>query len=216
MFEDRRDAGEQLARALDGYRGRHPLVLAIPRGAVPIGAILARRLGGELDLVLVRKLNAPGAPEFAIGSVDETGWVYLAPHAGSVGATPAYVEEQKAAQLQELARRRERYTPGRTRIDAAGRTVIVVDDGLATGSTMRAAVQAIRQQQPAHVCVAVPVGAQETVERMRSEADEVVCAAMPMGFRAVGLAYEDFPQSTDAEVRTLLDTARRDRSLAAH
>ena len=204
MFEDRRDAGEQLARALDGYRGRHPLVLAIPRGAVPIGAILARRLGGELDLVLVRKLHAPGAPEFAIGSVDETGWVYLAPHAGSVGATPAYVEEQKAAQLQELARRRERYTPGRTRIDAAGRTVIVVVDGLATGATMVAALHAVRQARPARLVCAVPVASPESVQLVGAYADDVVCLDAPRHFAAVGQFYRSFPQLEDEEVVDLL------------
>lgn len=204
MFEDRRDAGEQLARALDGYRGQHPLVLAIPRGAVPIGAILARRLGGELDLMLVRKLHAPGAPEFAIGSVDETGWVYLAPHAGLSGATTGYVERQKAAQLQELARRRERYTPGRTRADAAGRTVIVVDDGLATGATMVAALHAVRQARPARLVCAVPVASPESVELVGAYADEVVCLDAPRHFAAVGQFYRSFPQLEDEEVIALL------------
>jgi predicted phosphoribosyltransferase len=204
MFEDRRDAGEQLARALDGYRGRHPLVLAIPRGAVPIGAILARRLGGELDLVLVRKLHAPGAPEFAIGSVDETGWVYLAPHAGSVGATPAYIEEQKAAQLQELARRRERKTPGRTRIDPARRTVIEEDDGLATGATMVAALHAVRQARPARLVCAVPVASPESVQLVGAYADDVVCLDAPRHFAAVGQFYRSFPQLEDEEVVDLL------------
>jgi putative phosphoribosyl transferase len=209
MFEDRRDAGEQLAQALEAYRGRRPLVLAIPRGAVPIGAILAHRLDGELDLILVRKLHAPGAPEFAIGSVDEAGWVYLAPHAGSVGATPAYVEEQKAAQLQELVRRRERYTPGRRRTDAAGRTVIVVDDGLATGATMVAALHAVRQAQPARLVCAVPVASPEAVRLVGNYADEVVCLDAPRRFAAVGQFYRSFPQLEDEEVIALLRQSRQ-------
>jgi putative phosphoribosyl transferase len=215
MFEDRRDAGEQLAQALDGYRGQHPLVLAIPRGAVPIGAILARRLEGELDLVLVRKLHAPGAPEFAIGSVDEAGWVYRAPHAGSVGASAAYIEEQKAAQLQELARRRERYTPGRTRTDAAGRTVIVVDDGLATGATMVAALHAVRQARPARLVCAVPVAAPESVELVGRHADDVVCLDAPRHFAAVGQFYRSFPQLEDEEVVALLRQSQQARGTGA-
>jgi putative phosphoribosyl transferase len=211
MFEDRKDAGEQLARALGSYRGQHPLVLAIPRGAVPIAAILAQRLEGELDLVLVRKLHAPWAPEFAIGAVDETGWVYLAPHAGSAGATPAYVEEQKAEQLQELARRRECYTPGRARIDVAGRVVIVVDDGLATGATMVAALHAVRQGNPARLVCAVPVASPESVRLVGGYADEVVCLEAPRRFAAVGQFYRSFPQLEDEAVIALLQQARNAR-----
>jgi putative phosphoribosyl transferase len=207
MFQDRMDAAEQLARALAGYRGEHPLVLAIPRGAVPIGAVLARRLHGELDLVLVRKLHAPGAPEFAIGSVDESGWVYLAPHAGAVGAGVGYVAEQKAIELQELARRRERYTPGRLRADAAGRVVIVVDDGLATGATMIAALHAVRQAGPARLVCAVPVASPESARLVAEHADEVVCLATPRRFSAVGQFYRSFPQLEDEEVIMLLRQA---------
>ena len=209
MFEDRLDAAEQLARALAGYRGQHPLVLAIPRGAVPIGAVLARRLQGDLDLVLVRKLHAPGAPEFAIGSVDETGWVYLAPHAGAVGAGAGYIAEQKEQQLQELARRRECYTPGSARTDAAGRTVIVVDDGLATGATMIAALHAVRQAKPARLVCAVPVASPESVKLVGEFADEVVCLDTPRRFAAVGQFYRSFPQLEDEEVIALLREARQ-------
>jgi putative phosphoribosyl transferase len=209
MFEDRTDAGEQLARALESYRGQHPLVLAIPRGAVPIGAILARRLEGELDLVLVRKLHAPNAPEFAIGAVDESGWVYLAPHSASVGATHAYVEEQTAAQLQKLARGRACYTPGRTRLDVAGRTVIVVDDGLATGATMVAALHAVRRGNPARLVCAVPVASPESVKLVAAHADEVVCLEAPRRFHAVGQFYRSFLQLADDEVIALLQQARQ-------
>ena len=207
MFRDRTDAAERLAEALAPYRGSHPLVLAIPRGAVPMAALLAQRLAGELDLVLVRKLHAPRAPEFAIGAVDESGWVYLAPHASSVGATPDYVEEQKAEQLQELGRRRALYTPGRPRLDAHGRVVIVVDDGLATGATMIAALHAVRQSQPRKLVCAVPVGAPESVERVRAYADEVVCLDTPRRFTAVSQFYGSFPQLEDDEVIALLRAA---------
>ena len=208
MFADRTEAATQLAQALAKYRGQHPLVPAIPRGAVPIGAIVADRLQGELDLVLVRKLHAPGPPEFAIGAVDESGRVYLAPHAGAVGAHEAYVAEQKARQMVELARRRGLYTPGRARPDPAGRTVIVVDDGLATGATMIAALHAVRQQGPARLVCAVPVASLEAVRLVGEHADEVVCLDTPRRFHAVGQFYQSFPQLEDAEVIALLARAQ--------
>jgi predicted phosphoribosyltransferase len=214
-YRDRHHAGRVLAGLLQHLRGRPGLlVLALPRGGFAVGFEVAQALGAPLDVFVVRKLGYPGHEEYAMGAIATGGVQVLNPDTESV---PAEVVAAVAARERlELERREHLYRGEHPAPELRGRTVIVVDDGLATGSTMRAAVQAIRQQQPAHVCVAVPVGAQDTVQRMRSEADEVVCAAMPMGFRAVGLAYEDFPQSTDAEVRTLLDTARRDRSLAAH
>jgi putative phosphoribosyl transferase len=208
MFTDRIEAAGLLANALSQYHGQDPLVLAIPRGAVPMAALLARRLGGEMDLVLVRKLHAPRAPEFAIGAVDESGWVYLAPHASSVGATPDYVEEQKRLEMQELARRRELYTPGRLRKDAQGRIVIVVDDGLATGATMIAALHAVRQRHPARLVCAVPVGAPESVKLVQDHADEVVCLETPRRFTAVSQFYGSFPQLEDDEVIALLRSAQ--------
>ena len=207
MFRDRIEAAGLLASALARYRGQSPLVLAIPRGAVPMAALIADQLEGELDLVLVRKLHAPGAPEFAFGAVDESGWVYLAPHASSVGATPDYVEEQKGLQLQELARRRELYTPGRPRKEAHGRVVIVVDDGLATGATMIAALHAVRLRQPARLVCAVPVGAPESVRLVQEHADEVICLETPRRFIAVSQFYGTFPQLEDDEVIALLRAA---------
>jgi putative phosphoribosyl transferase len=210
-FADRADAAERLAQALAGYRRQHPLVLAIPRGAVPIGAVLARRLEGELDLVLVRKLHAPGAPEFAVGAVDETGWVYLAPHALSVGVTPAYLAEQKVLEMEELKRRRDVYTPGRARTDTTDRVVIVVDDGLATGATMVAALHAVRQRRPARLVCAAPVGSQESVRLLQEHADEVVCLQIPRHFGAVSQFYDAFPQLEDDEVVALLQESRSSR-----
>jgi predicted phosphoribosyltransferase len=208
MFEDRIDAARQLAEALAPYRGHHPLVLAVPRGGVPIAAVVARELEGELDLVLVRKLHAPGAPEFAIGAVDESGWVYLAPHASAVRAPSGYLDEQKQLQAEELRRRRQAYTPGRPPADVSGRVVIVVDDGLATGATMMAALHAVRQRRPLRVVCAVPVASEESVKLVREHADEVVCLEVPRRFAAVGQFYRSFPQLEDSEVVRLLREAR--------
>jgi putative phosphoribosyl transferase len=212
MFTDRIDAAQQLARALGKYRGQHPLVLAIPRGAVPIGAVIARELGGDLDLVLVRKIHAPGAPEFAIGAIDESGWIYLAPHAGAVGAHPGYIAEQKVLEMEELQRRRDLYTPGRPRADVADRIVLIVDDGLATGATMIAALHAVRQLRPRKLVCAVPVASPESVRAVEEYADEVVCLDAPRRFRAVGQFYGAFPQLEDEEVITLLEANRSGRA----
>jgi predicted phosphoribosyltransferase len=204
LFADRIEAAERLAGALKHFKGRHPLILAIPRGAVPMGALLAERLGGELDLVLVHKIPAPGSPEYAIGSVDESGWAYVASHAVLAGATSQYIEREKVRQLQELHRRREKYTPGRPPIDAAGRIAIVVDDGLATGATMIAALHAVRQRAPSRLVCAVPVAAPESLELVRPHADEVVCLDAPTFFMAVGQFYGYFPQVEDDEVIAML------------
>jgi putative phosphoribosyl transferase len=206
FFADRLDAAERLSQALQAYRGRHPLILAIPRGGVPIGHVLAERLGGELDVVLVRKLRAPGAPELAIGSVDESGRLYLAPNAAAAGATARYIEEEKRRQLAVIKERRERYTPGRPPADPRGRVVIVVDDGLATGSTMVAALHSVRARQPAVLVCAVPVAAPDSLEMMRPFADEVVCLYAPESFYAVGQFYRSFDQVEDDEVIRLLGT----------
>jgi putative phosphoribosyl transferase len=203
-FADRRDAAERLSKALQAYRGRNPLVLAIPRGALPMGKLLAERLSGELDVVLVRKLRAPGSPEYAIGSIDESGWVYLAPHARAAGATDAYIEEEKRRQLDVLKDRRARYTPGRSAIDPAGRVVIVVDDGLATGATMIAALHAVRARKPEVLVCAVPVASPDSLELVQPLADDVVCLYAPEGFYAVGQFYRTFGQVEDDEAIRLL------------
>jgi predicted phosphoribosyltransferase len=203
-FRDRADAAGKLAAALHACRGKNPLVLAIPRGAVPMGRVLAAELGGELDIVLVRKLRAPDSPELAVGAIDESGWTYVADYALSVGADEAYLREEKNRQLETLCMRRAQYTPQRAPHDAAGRIAIVVDDGLATGATMIAALHAVRAKKPARLICAVPVAAPESLEKVRPYADEVVCLATPREFHAVSQFYDAFPQVEDEEVVKLL------------
>ena len=203
-FQNRKQAAVRLSEALSAYKGKNPLVLAIPRGAVPMAKIVADTLGGELDVVLVRKLGSPFNAEFAVGSVDESGWTYVADYAAQAGATPEYIQAEKQRQMETMRRRREQYTPARQSIDPAGRIVIVVDDGLATGSTMIAALHALRSKETARLICAVPVAPPDTLEKVRGYADEVVCLEAPMDFRAVGQFYVEFPQVEDAEVIEIL------------
>lgn len=207
IFADRVAAAGQLAEALSEYRGKHPLILAIPRGAVPMAKVMVDRLGGEMDVVLVRKLRAPGNPEFAIGSVDESGWVYLADYTAETGANETYIKNEVVAQLETIRQRRIQYTPVRPPLDPAGRIVIVIDDGLATGSTMIAALHALRAKQPTELICAVPVAPPDTLKKIRGNADRVVCLSAPNNFQAVGQFYLDFPQVTDEEVIATLAVA---------
>lgn len=204
MFNDRLDAAGQLADRLAAYRGQHPLVLAIPRGAVPMAKTIATRLEGDFDVVLVRKLRAPWQPELAIGAVDESGWTYIAPFAASMGADTQHIEQEKRKQLDTIRQRRAQYTPLRPHIAPAGRIVIIIDDGLATGATMIAALHALRQQKPARLVCAVPVAPPDTLEKVRPLADEVVCLQAPEWFQAVGQFYRHFDQVEDEEVIALL------------
>lgn len=204
MFADRADAARKLAGALARFRGWSPLVLGIPRGGVPMARAIADELQGELDVVLVRKLRAPANPEYAIGAVDESGWSFLTPEAAWVRPSAEYLEGEKRAQLDVIRERRRTYTALRPAMDPKGRTVIVVDDGLATGSTMMAALHAVKAKQPAELVCAVPVAPPEAAEKIRAACDELVCLEMPRDFAAVGQFYRSFPQTTDQEVTAAL------------
>jgi len=205
-FADRRAAGIELASKLSRYRGRNDVVvLALPRGGVPVAYVIAEALGAPLDIFVVRKLGMPGQPEFAVGAIASGGVRVLNDEAIGWHAIPGNAIEAIARQeLAELERREREYRQGRPLLDLHDRVVVLVDDGLATGSTMRAAVQAVRAHRPSRVVVAVPVGAAETCDAFAAITDETVCSRTPEPFRAVGLWYRDFSQTTDDEVRELL------------
>jgi predicted phosphoribosyltransferase len=206
LFHDRTDAGRQLAERLGGYANRNDVVvLGLPRGGVPVASQVASRLAVPLDVFLVRKLGVPGHVELAMGAV-APGGVEVLNHdlIADLGISPATVAGIAAAERIELERRDRVFRGGRPFPELAGKTVIVVDDGLATGATMEAAVTALRRMNPAEIVVAVPVGARETCDRFARLADRVVCLATPASFDAVGLWYEDFSQTTDDEVKELL------------
>jgi predicted phosphoribosyltransferase len=205
-FRDRREAGRLLAARLAPYRGRPDvLVLALPRGGVPVGYEVARALGAPLDVFLVRKLGVPGHEELAMGAVASGGVQVLnADVLAGLGLSDRVVAAVAARELQELERRERLYRGARPPRDVQGRTVILVDDGLATGATMRAAIHALRRRGAARIVVAVPVAPLQTCAELRAEADEVVCLVTPEPFLAVGLWYDDFTQTSDDEVRALL------------
>ncbi len=209
LFRNRRDAGRQLATALGRYAGQPGLlVLALPRGGVPVGFEVARALHAPLDVFVVRKLGVPGHEELAMGAIATGGVRVLARDViDSLGLTERDVAAVAAQEQIELEQRERAFRDGRPAPEAGGHTVILVDDGLATGSTMRAALLALRAQSPARLVVAVPVGARETCAAMRRDADDVICAATPEPFMAVGAWYADFTQTDDAEVRALLREA---------
>ena len=209
MFSDRRAAGRRLAAALEHLKDTPELVvMAIPRGGVVVGAEVAIALGAELDVVIPRKIGAPGNPELAMGAIAGDGALVLNENVvARLGIDSAYIEREKNRQLQEIQRRREAYLNGRSGTDVSGKTVVLVDDGLATGSTALAAARALRRQDPARIILAVPVAPSETVTRFRSEVDEIVCLETPAFFQAVGQFYGDFGQTTDDEVVRILSEA---------
>ena len=204
LFKDREHAARLLAQRLISYRGKNPLVLGIPRGAAPMAKIIAEFLGGELDVVLVRKLGAPDQPELAIGAVDESGHVYLSDYVSELGIGEDYLKSETEKQLATMRRRRAMYTPLRPPIDPSGRIVIVIDNGIATGATMIAALRATRAKKPAKLIGAIAVAPPATVARLREEADEIVCLKAPADFYAVGQFFEDFSQVTDEDVVEIL------------
>lgn len=199
-FRNRTHAAELLARRLQRFAGEHPLILAIPRGAVPMARIIADSLGADLDVALVHKLRAPTEPELAIGSVDESGQIYLTDYARECGVPREYVQTEKERQVRALAERRKLYTPIHRAVDPAGRSAILVDDGVATGATMMAAIHSVRRHRAAKVIVATAVAPPDTIEHLENEADEVVVLSAPSPFYAIGQFFQDFPQVTDEEV----------------
>jgi predicted phosphoribosyltransferase len=206
IYGDRHEAGQALAHELQQYAGRPDVVvLALPRGGVPVAAPVAKALGVPLDVIAVRKLGVPGHEELAMGAISAGDVRILNPEVvDGLGIDQETVDQVTRAEQRSLATQEERFRAGRPAVPIAGKTVILVDDGLATGSTMRAAITAARKQGARRVVVAVPVGAAATVAALAAIADEVICPAMPYPFRAVGLAYRDFAPVSDAEVRSLL------------
>lgn len=214
-FRDRAEAGDLLAARLSGLADRDDvIVLALPRGGVPVGYEVANALRVAFDVFVVRKLGVPGHEELAMGAI-ASGGVLLVNHdvVDALGIPPAVIDQAAKREQVELERRERLYRGSRPLIPLVNRTAVLVDDGLATGSTMRAAVTAVRQQQPARIIVAVPVGASSTCEELSSEADEVICLRSPEPFVAVGLWYRDFTPTSDNEVRTLLAGKNRDVAL---
>lgn len=212
LFQDRNDAGRMLAAKLAAFAERADvLVLALPRGGVPVGYEVARALHAPLDVFLVRKLGVPGQEELAMGALASGGIRVLNQDVvRALAIPPEMIERVAAAEHEELVRRQRRYRDDRPAPSVQGRTIILVDDGLATGSSMRAAVAALRQQHPTRIVIAVPVGAAETCDELQHEADEVVCARTPAPFYAVGVWYADFAQVTDDQVREYLQRAEEE------
>ena len=217
QFKDRGHAGKLLAKALSAYaHNRRAIVLALPRGGVPVGYAVARQLDLELDVLIVRKLGMPGHEEYAIGAIGAGGVRVLDEHAAGVhGVAPQAIAAISARELKELERRERQYRGAHPPLQLNGRIALLVDDGLATGSTMRAAIQIAHKLGAARVVVAVPVGAPDTCDALAREVDELVCLSRPPFFTAVSRWYRDFGQTSDAEVVDLLAVAWRDRPGAA-
>ncbi|HSP24266.1 MAG TPA: phosphoribosyltransferase [Saliniramus sp.] len=211
-FADRPAAGRRLATRILALQLADPIVLALPRGGVPVALPVAKALGAPLDLVLVRKIGAPGHPEFGIGAVVDGAnpQVILNEEiVAQLDVSPAYIAEQARRELVELERRRSRYLGGRAPLDIAGRNVVLVDDGIATGGTVKAALAGIALARPSRLVLAIPVAPREAIDELKSKTDDIICLSTPEPFHAVGLHYADFAQTSDEEVIALLDEARR-------
>ncbi|HUF27006.1 MAG TPA: phosphoribosyltransferase family protein [Gemmatimonadaceae bacterium] len=215
-FRSRSDAGDRLSERLTSYRGQHALVLGIPRGGVPVAAAVARALEAELDVLVARKLGSPISAELAMGAVTADGGRYLNDATiRDLGITSEYVERATKREMAEAARRESRFRGNAPPLSIAGRAVMLVDDGLATGATMIAAARSVRARKPARLVIAVPVGSAGACAQLAGEADEVVCLASPEPFWAVGVYYRDFAQTEDEEVERLLRDARGRRAPTA-
>ena len=210
LFEDRRDAGRRLAERLKPYADEHPMVFALPRGGVPVGVEVSRSLGATLEIVVARKLGAPGQPEFGIGAVAPGGVRILNERAvQALGIPEDYLDQIIARESEEVARRLQLFRGDRPYPDLSERTAILVDDGLATGVTARAALLALRHLNPGRLVLAVPVSAPQTAELLRPETDDLICLLMPADLEAVGLWYRNFEQVPDEEVMRLLEEVQR-------
>lgn len=206
-FKNRDEAAALLAERLRDYKGQNPVILGVPRGAVPMARIIADSLGGEVDVALVRKLRAPGQPELAIGAVDEAGTVLKGAYFDVVDEE--YVREEVRTQREILRERREMYTRARKAMNPAGRIVVLIDDGIATGSSMLAAIHSVRARGPRKIVVAIGVAPAQTLARIRAKADEVVCLHAPADFMAVGQFFDDFSEVTDERVVAALSRGAR-------
>jgi len=212
MFTNRREGGRKLARHLLHYRSEHPVVLGLPRGGVPVAYEVAAVLEAPLDVIVVRKLGAPGQPELGIGAVvdgDHPQSVLNEDVIRMIGVSAEFMKREIALELQEVRRRQELYRSGRPAEPITGRTAILVDDGIATGGSVRAAIRGLRRLNPKRLVLAVPVAPPETVRSLRSEVDDLVCLSTPAFFQSVGQFYEDFRQTSDEEVIEFIDRARR-------
>jgi len=211
LFSDRKEAGEILAEKLEKLRLENPVVLAIPRGGVVVGYEVARKLKAPLDVIVPRKLGAPGNPELAIGAVAEDGTIILdSSLIDYLEVDEEYIKKEKERQVKEIKRRLNVYRGRFSRLEIERRDVVIVDDGIATGATIRAAIASVRKRKPASLTLAVPVAPPSTIEKLREEVDRIVCVSTPEPFFAIGQFYTDFRQTTDEEVIRLLEKNRRE------
>lgn len=219
IFADREDAGRQLAERLVRFKDKDPVVLALPRGGVPIGMKVAAALKAPMDLILVRKIGTPGQPELAVGAVVDGAKPELVINEDVkrlAGVTDDYIAREQARQLEEIERRRKLWLGNRPRVAVKGKTALVVDDGIATGATVRAALHAVRRAGPARLVLAVPVAPPETIGNLRGDADEIVCLAMPETFWAISTFYGSFPQVADSEVSEMMEPIAGPHATADH